>query len=119
MNPAHLDLCGSVEWSAHLRDDILTPLLKDVNLGSRMLELGPGPGAATDFLRSRVESLTALELDPVAARELETKYAGSNVTVLIGDCVRPDIEDGSFDSIGAFTMLQDRKSTRLNSSHMS
>jgi SAM-dependent methyltransferase len=105
MNAAHEELCGSREWAAHLRDGVFTPLLKDVDLGTRMLELGPGPGAATEFLRSRVGWLTALELDPVAAGALVARFAGENVTVVVGDCAHSGIEDGSFDSIAAFTML--------------
>jgi SAM-dependent methyltransferase len=67
--------------------------------------LGPGPGAATDVLRARVRRLTALELDAGAARRLEARLAGANVTVLVGDCSKPDLPNESFDSIGSFTML--------------
>jgi SAM-dependent methyltransferase len=116
MNTAHEQLCGSLEWAGHLRDEVLTPLLEGVELGTRMLELGPGPGAATEFLRSRVGWLTALELDPVAAGALEARFAGDNVTVLVGDCVRPGFEDGSFDSVAAFTMFHHIPTSELQRS---
>ncbi len=105
VNTAHDELCGSPEWAAHLRDDILMRLLAEVDLGRDMLELGPGPGAATEVLRARVGRLTALELDAGAARKLEARFAGGNVTVLVGDCANPDLPNESFDSIGSFTML--------------
>jgi SAM-dependent methyltransferase len=105
MNTEHDELCSSSEWAAYLRDDILEGLLANVDLGTNMLELGPGPGAATEVLRARVERLTAMELDAGAARKLEARFAGANVTVLVGDCSNPDLQDESFDSIGSFTML--------------
>lgn len=105
VNIAHDELCSSPEWAAYLRDDILKRLLADVDLGSNMLELGPGPGAATEVLRARVARLTVLELDAGAAHKLEARFAGDNVTVLVGDCTNPDLPNESFDSIGCFTML--------------
>ena len=105
MNTAHDELCSSPEWAAYLRDEILERLLAEVELGANMLELGPGPGAATEVLRARVRHLSVLELDGAAARELEARFAGANVTVLVGDCASPDLANESFDSIGSFTML--------------
>ena len=105
MNTAHDELCGSPEWAAYLQDEILKGLLAEVDLGTNMLELGPGPGAATEVLRARVRHLSVLELDVAAARELEARFAGGNVTVLVGDCASPDLPNESFDSIGCFTML--------------
>lgn len=78
-----------------------------------MLELGPGPGAATDFLRHRVRTLTALELDATAAAKLAKRFAGSNVTVIAGDCASSGLAGESFDSIGSFTMLHHIPSTRM------
>ena len=40
-----------------------------------MLEIGPGPGAATDWLRHRVKRLTAVEIDAEAAATLADRYA--------------------------------------------
>jgi len=105
VNTAHDELCSSPEWAAYLRDDILERLLADVDLGTDMLEIGPGPGAATDVLRGRVRQLTVLELDVAAARQLEARFQGGSVTVLVGDCAKPDLPNDSFDSIGSFTML--------------
>jgi SAM-dependent methyltransferase len=105
MNENHAVLCASQEWAEHLESEVLAPLTTAVDLGDEMLELGPGPGAATRWLRHRVGRLVALELDETAAARLADELAGSNVTVEVGDCTCAPFPDGSFDSVAAFTML--------------
>jgi SAM-dependent methyltransferase len=104
MNANH-SLCESPEWAEHLRDEVLPMLLRDADLGEDMLEIGPGPGAATDVLRHEVKRLTAVEVDEAAAARLRDRYAGTNVTVLVGSGDRLDFPDRRFDSVGTFTML--------------
>jgi ubiquinone/menaquinone biosynthesis C-methylase UbiE len=70
-----------------------------------MLELGPGPGAATEWLRHRVRRLVAVESDADAAAALAKRFRDTNVVVTNGDATDLDIPDESFDSVGAFTML--------------
>jgi SAM-dependent methyltransferase len=70
-----------------------------------MLEIGPGPGAATEWLRHKVARLTALEVDATAAGKLADRYAGGNVDVVIGNATELSYPDESFDSVGSFTML--------------
>jgi SAM-dependent methyltransferase len=84
---------------------MLEPLAAGVELGHELLELGPGPGAATRWLRRRVERLVALELDEAAAARLADELAGTNVSVEVGDCTDAPFPDASFDSVAAFTML--------------
>src|SRR5581483_1913867 len=105
MNENHANLCGSREWAEHLESDVLGPLVGTVQLGDVMLELGPGPGAATRWLRHRVERLVALELDPESGARLAAELAGTNVTVEIGDSTSVPFPDESFDSVACFTML--------------
>jgi SAM-dependent methyltransferase len=105
VNENHAELCASPEWAEHLESEVLAPLATAVDLGDEMLELGPGPGAATRWLRGRVKRLVALELDAAAAARLAHELAGSNVTVDVGDCTCAPYPDASFDSVGAFTML--------------
>jgi SAM-dependent methyltransferase len=105
MNENHAILCASPEWAEHLESDVLAPLIATVDLGDEMLELGPGPGAATRWLRHRVKRLVALELDATAAARLADELAGTNVTVDVGDCTRAPYPDACFDSVAAFTML--------------
>ena len=105
MNENHAKLCPSPEWAARMHDQVLPWFTGQVDLGEHMLEIGPGPGAATDWLRHRVPRLTALEIDPEAGAKLAERYAGSNVEVRIGDATKADWRDETFDSIGSFTMM--------------
>ena len=104
MNPDHEKLCGSQEWAADLQAQILPVVTAGVSLGQDMLEIGPGPGAATAWLLDRVAHLTALEADEAAAARLAARYPDS-VTVDIGDATQMPYGDESFDSVGSFTML--------------
>ena len=79
--------------------------LEGINLGDDLLEIGPGPGLSTDFLRPRVRSLTAVEIDPVLSESLKRRMAGTNVKVYQGDATRMPFEAGSFSAALAFTML--------------
>src|SRR5215469_3471788 len=103
MNTDHEDLCGSPEWAAWLQSEILPAVTAGIDLGHEMLEIGPGPGAATAWLCEHVASLTVLETDTTAAKALATRHRG--VTVDTGDAARMPYGDESFDSVGSFTML--------------
>lgn len=105
MNENHAQVCPSPEWAAHIQDKVLPSLTEHADLGDQMLEIGPGPGAATDWLRHRVRRLTAVEVDREAAGQLAARFAGSNVEVVTGDATRIRYPKASFDSAGCFTML--------------
>jgi 16S rRNA A1518/A1519 N6-dimethyltransferase RsmA/KsgA/DIM1 with predicted DNA glycosylase/AP lyase activity len=81
MNPNHDKLCGSPEWAQHIQEDVLPVVTAGVDLGGEMLEIGPGPGAATGWLCQRVARLTALERDETAAAKLAGKFPGVQVAV--------------------------------------
>jgi SAM-dependent methyltransferase len=104
MNENHA-LCATPEWAEFMESEVLQPLTSGVDLRHEMLELGPGPGAATRWLRHRVRHLVALELDEDAAARLVHELAGTNVTVEVGDSTQAPFPDESFDSVGCFTML--------------
>jgi SAM-dependent methyltransferase len=105
MNENHAQVCPSPEWAEHIQQDILPLLTRDIDLGSAMLEIGPGPGAATGWLAGKVSKLTAVDVDPDAARLLANRYAGTNVEVITGTATDLDYPTESFDSAGCFTML--------------
>lgn len=88
-----------------MQNEVLPSLAQHADLGNDMLEIGPGPGAATEWLRHQVKRLTVLEIDKDAAGRLAEKYAGGNVEVVVGDATKLSYPDGSFDSVGSFTML--------------
>ncbi len=105
MNEEHAKLCASPEWAERLQIDVLAPLLSGVDLGAQMIEVGPGPGASTQWLRHRVGRLVAAEADPAAAARLTERFAGTNVEVVAVDAAELPFDDGVFDAGGAFTML--------------
>jgi SAM-dependent methyltransferase len=105
MNPDHEKLCSSPDWAAYLQSEILPIVTAGTTLGNDLLEIGPGPGAATAWLRQQVASLTALEAEPAAAARLAAQYPDGNVTIDTGDATQMPYADESFDSVGSFTML--------------
>ena len=107
MNENHAKLMPSPEWAAHIQDEVLPAATAGVDLGGELLELGAGPGAATEWLRHRVRRLVAVEHEPDAAAALVDRFAfaGSNVEVVCGDAAALDYPDSSFDTVASFTML--------------
>jgi SAM-dependent methyltransferase len=106
MNEHHARVCPSPEWQEHMQTVILPRLTQSRELGEEMLEVGPGPGATTDWLRHRVKRLTAVEVEPDAAIKLRARFADDDrVVVLDGDATRLPFADDTFDSAGSFTML--------------
>lgn len=104
MNENHA-LCSTPEWAEFMESEVLEPVTSGLDLGDDLLELGPGPGATTRWLRHRVKRLVALELDPDAAARLAAELAGTNATIEVGDSTQVPFADESFDSVGCFTML--------------
>lgn len=105
VNNKHENLCSSPEWAAHLQTELLPRLTAGIELGDDLIELGPGYGAATDWLSRRVRRLTAVEVDPATAKSLAERYRDGNVIVLVGDGGNANLEPASYDSAAAFTML--------------
>jgi SAM-dependent methyltransferase len=105
VNENHANLLGTAEWAAHLHQDILPAVTAGADLGDDLLEIGPGPGAATEWLRHRVRRLVAVELEAEAAAALRKRFAGTNVEVVAGDATDLPYPDGSFSAVGMFTML--------------
>lgn len=105
VNENHARVCTSPEWAEHIQSEILPVLTRDVELGADMLEIGPGPGAATDWLRHKVGRLTAVEIDEAAAAVLADRFAGTQVEIVTGSGTDLRYPANSFDSVGCFTML--------------
>ena len=70
MNRYHRRRCRSRGWSDFMAGTVLPHALDGIDLGPRVLELGPGYGASTKPLAARVRSLTVLEYDPLLAARL-------------------------------------------------
>lgn len=112
MNENHA-LCATPEWSEEIRHSVVAYMTAHANLGESMLEIGPGPGAATEWLRHEVKQLVAIELDETSAGRLAERYEGTNVEVVVGDATRLAYPDDSYDSVGCFTMLHHVPTAKL------
>jgi ubiquinone/menaquinone biosynthesis C-methylase UbiE len=106
VNENHAKLMPSPEWASHIQAEVLPVATAGVSLGPDLLELGPGPGAATDWLRHQVKRLVAVESDPSAAAALTGRFAAdASVEVVSGDASALGFPDESFDTIATCTML--------------
>ena len=105
MNDNHAKVMSSPEWAAYIQGEVLPQATAGVEPGAELLELGPGPGAATEGLRHRVQRLVAVEHEQDAAQRLAERYAGTNVEVVCGDASALGYPDESFDTVASFTML--------------
>lgn len=105
MNAFHRWYCNSGRWAKRLQGEYMPGLLRNVDLGDDVLEIGPGPGLSTDYLRSRVARLTSVEIDHKLAASLTRRLEGTNVTVVEGDASQMSFPDASFSGAVSFTML--------------
>jgi ubiquinone/menaquinone biosynthesis C-methylase UbiE len=105
VNENHAKLMPSPEWAAYIQDEVLPQATAGVELGTELLELGPGPGASTDWLRHRVSRLVAVEHEEEAVTRLVERFEGTNVEVVSGDAAALEYPDASFDTVATCTML--------------
>lgn len=87
--------------------------LDGVELGEHLLEVGPGPGLSTDFLRPQVPRITSIEIDGRLAASLRARMRGTNVSVVEGDATAMPFADETFSSAVSFTMLHHVPSPEL------
>ncbi|HET7387575.1 MAG TPA: class I SAM-dependent methyltransferase [Nocardioidaceae bacterium] len=105
MNRFHRWYCGSSRWGRHLQQDVLPQLMDGVDLGTDVLEVGPGRGRSTEWLRTTYPAMTLLELDPALADALDERFRDEPLTVRRGSATAMPFEDGTFTGIVAATML--------------
>ena len=113
MNILHRRYCRSDEWRQAVHHGMMPWVLGEMELGANVLEIGPGPGVTTDWLRERVASLTCIEIDRLLADALKERLDGTGVTVVEGDATAMPFPDGSFDAAVCFTMLHHVPSRQL------
>lgn len=65
----------------------------DPQPGDRVVEIGPGLGALTEYASKRVASLTLIEKDGRLAEFLGKRFAGTNVEIMHGDAVEYDARE--------------------------
>ena len=113
MNALHRWLCSSRRWRQTVEAHVVPWVLNGLDLGSTVLEIGPGYGAATDALRGRVAQLTCVEIDYRLADRLRRKQLGDNVIVRCEDATAMSIPTSTFDAAVCFTMLHHLPSVSL------
>jgi SAM-dependent methyltransferase len=110
MNRLENWFCGSTFWRRVTERQILPWLTCGYTLGDSVLELGAGPGAATEELRRRSARVTSLEYDHAFAAKLGCRFFNTNVGVLQGDAAALPFPDGTFSSVFAVLVLHHLKS---------
>lgn len=105
MNAFHRWFCRSGLWRKALESRILPWVLHEVDLGDDLLEIGPGPGLATDHLRLRTRRVTAVELDATLSLALRNRLRETNVNVVHADGAHLPFASSSFSAAVCFTML--------------
>jgi len=82
-------------------------------LGEHLLELGAGPGAATEELKRRAGRVASLEYDHGFAARLGARVRGTNASVIQGDAAILPFPDNTFSSAIAILMLHHLRSNEL------
>lgn len=113
MNRYHRWFCGSSGWASQLETTVIPWVLRDYPVGPELLEIGPGPGLATNVLRTRIPQLTCIEVDHALADALARRMEGTNVTIVEGDATKMPFEDARFDTAISMTMLHHVPSASL------
>lgn len=113
MNRLHRWYCKTGHWKRTVENQILPWALDGIDLGESVLEVGPGPGVTTDWLRYHARHVDCLEIDHALAASLEHRFSGSNVTIRCGDATAMPYEGGRFASVVSFTMLHHIPTTEL------
>jgi ubiquinone/menaquinone biosynthesis C-methylase UbiE len=87
--------------------------LHSSELGDHVLELGAGPGAATEELGRLAARVTSLEYDHAFAARLGARVNHSNASVIQGDAAALPFADRTFSSAIAILMLHHLRSNDL------
>jgi SAM-dependent methyltransferase len=105
MNDGHMEFCTSEAWREILEDVILPDALARVNLGPRVIEVGPGPGFTTNVLLRTSGHVTAVELDPVLAGQLRARLGDADVDIVVGDAKATGLPAAAFTGAASFNMF--------------
>jgi ubiquinone/menaquinone biosynthesis C-methylase UbiE len=103
MNPLHNVFCGSSKYERVFRERLLPAVTTDVDLRGDVLEIGPGFGAATEWLSERAGSVTAVEYDEKLAAKVQRRVPTARVINASGASM--PLEDASYDVVLCTTML--------------
>lgn len=105
MNRLHHWYCNRETWKRAVREERVPAAIEGVELGDRVLEVGPGFGPATEVLAERAPRVNALEIDPALAGPLRKRFADETVEIIVGDGTDMPFDDDTFSAAVCFTML--------------
>jgi ubiquinone/menaquinone biosynthesis C-methylase UbiE len=105
--------CASSYWRRMTRKQLLPWLLSGAELGEHVLEVGAGPGAATEELRKRAGRVTSLEYSHAFALGIVRRTQTTNGAVLQGDASALPFSENTFSSAIAVLVLHHLKSKEL------
>lgn len=104
MNPIHNVICSSRRWRRRAQRQLVPWGIDGLELGTRVLELGPGFGATTAVLVRALGHIEVLELDKRYCERLQVRL-GSRADVTLGDATSMPYPDDTFSAVLCFTML--------------
>jgi SAM-dependent methyltransferase len=117
MNAFENWFCASSLWLYVTHRKLLPWILQDADLGEHLLEVGAGPGAATQELQRRCARVTSLEYSHKFAAELQVRQnsngARGTVGVVQGDAASLPFARNTFSSAIAVLMLHHLRSNEL------
>lgn len=105
--------CSTSYWRRTTEHKLLPWILEGISLGGHVLELGAGPGAATEALHQRAGQVTSLEYSHEFAARLAARVKGKNIRVVQGDASVLPFANASFSTVIAVLMLHHLKSPAL------
>ncbi len=105
--------CASSFWRRMTRKQVIPWLLSGTELGEHVLELGAGPGAATEELRKHAGRVTSLEYSHAFAAGIARRAQSANGAVLQGDASALPFPEKIFSAAIAVLMLHHLKSQQL------
>jgi ubiquinone/menaquinone biosynthesis C-methylase UbiE len=103
MNPLHNYFCASTKYENVFRDRLLPAVTADVDLSGDVLEIGPGFGAATEWLAERAGSVTAVEYDAKLAAKVRARVPSARV--VNASAADMPLDGASYDVVLCTTML--------------
>lgn len=111
MNALENWFCSTAFWRRATQQDLLPWMISGASLGDHVLELGSGPGAATEELRRRALRVVSLEYSHGFAANLAARPLRGNGCVLQGDAAALPFASESFSSAIAVLVFHHLRSS--------
>jgi ubiquinone/menaquinone biosynthesis C-methylase UbiE len=105
--------CASSFWRSMTRKQLLPWMVSETELGEHVLEIGAGPGAATEELRKRARRVTSIDYSHTFAVGLAQRTTSTNGAVLQGDVSTLPFPGKTFSAAIAVLVLHHLKSPEL------